>query len=83
METKSNSLIKNFNLLYILIKYPTVPTKRLKFQIRYRRCKNIWACYLMQSVQVASGFESTLSDILSHLEGHNGLGLELGPFTKN
>jgi len=37
----------------------------------------------MQSVQAASGFEPTLSNILSHLEGHNGLGLELGTFTKN
>ena len=36
----------------------------------------------MQSVQVASGFEPTLSDILSHLEGHNGLGLELGPLPR-
>ena len=32
----------------------------------------------MQSVQVASDFKSTLSDILLHLEEHNRLDLELG-----
>ena len=37
----------------------------------------------MQSVQVVFDFELTLSDILSRLDGHNGLDLELRSFTKN